>query len=55
MDCVHHHKQKYSQLCLSQIHIMLDPRLPFTDSVGGILPGPATTQGIEWFSQLAGL
>ena len=38
---------------------MLDPRLPFTDSVGGIFPGPATTQkvyrGIEWFSQLAGL
>ena len=39
--------------------ITLDPRLPFyTDSVGGIFPGPATTQkvyqGIEWFSQLAG-
>ena len=37
----------------------LDPRLPFPDSVGGIFPGPATTQkvylGIEWFSQLAGL
>ena len=34
--------------------ITLDPRLPFTDSVGGIFPGPATTQkvyqGIEWFS-----
>ena len=39
--------------------ITLDPRLPFPDSVGGIFPGPATTQkvyqGIEWFSQLAGL
>ena len=35
--------------------ITLDPRLPFTDSVGGIFPGPATTQkvyqGIEWFSE----
>ena len=33
--------------------ITLDPRLPFPDSVGGIFPGPATTQkvyyGIEWF------
>ena len=32
--------------------------LPFPDSVGGIFPGPATTQkvyqGIEWFSKLAG-
>ena len=41
------------------IHITLDPRLPFPDSVGGIFPGPATTQkvyqGIEWFFQLAGL
>ena len=40
-------------------HITLDPRLPFPDSVGGIFPGPATTQkvyqSIEWFSQLAGL
>ena len=40
-------------------HITLDPRLPFPDSVGGIFPGPASTkkvhQGIEWFSQLAGL
>ena len=39
--------------------ITLDGRLPFPDSVGGIFPGPATTQkvdqGIEWFSQLAGL
>ena len=39
--------------------ITLDPRLPFPDSVGGIFPGPATTQkvyqGIEWFSQQAGL
>ena len=37
----------------------LDPHLPFPDSVGGIFPGPATTQkvhqGIEWFSRLAGL
>ena len=37
----------------------LVPRLPFPDSVGGIFPGPTTTQkvyqGIEWFSQLAGL
>ena len=37
--------------------ITLDPRLPLPDSVGGIFPGPATTQkvyqGIEWFSQLA--
>ena len=37
--------------------IMLDPRLPFPDSVEGIFPGPATTQkvyqGIDWFSQLA--
>ena len=36
---------------------MLDPRLPFPVSVGGICPGPTTTQkvyqGIEWFSQLA--
>ena len=35
----------------------IDPRLPFPHSVGGIFPGPATTQkiyqGIEWFSQLA--
>ena len=34
--------------------MMLDPRLPFPDSVGGIFTGPATTQkvyqGIEWFS-----
>ena len=40
-------------------HITLDPRLSFPDSVGGIFPGPATTQkvyrGIEWFFQLAGL
>ena len=36
-------------------NITLDPRLPFPDSVGGIFPGAATTQGIEWFSQLAGL
>ena len=39
--------------------ITLDPRLPFPDPVGGIFPGPATTQkvyqGIELFSQLAGL
>ena len=39
--------------------ITLDPRLPFPDSVGGIFPGPATTQkrtqDIEWFSQLAAL
>ena len=38
---------------------MLEPRLPFPDSVGGIFPGPATTQkvyqGIEWFFQLEGL
>ena len=34
--------------------ITLDPCLPL-DSVGGIFPHPATTQGIEWFSQLAGL
>ena len=37
----------------------LDPRLQFLNLVGGIFPGPATThrvyQGIEWFSQLAGL
>ena len=32
--------------------ITLDHRLQFPDSVGGIFPGPATTQGIEWFSQL---
>ena len=25
---------------------MLDPRLPFPDSVGGIFPGPATTQKV---------
>ena len=45
------------------LYITLDPRLPFPDSVGGIVPqaGPATVttqkvyQGIEWFSQLAGL
>ena len=40
-------------------HCTIDRRLPFCDSVGGIFPGPATTQkvyqGIEWFSQLAGL
>ena len=39
------------------VHITLDPRLPFPDSVGWIFPCPATTQkvyqGIEWFSQLA--
>ena len=44
---------------LSSHYYMLDLRLPFPDSVGGIFPGPATTQevyqGIEWFSQLAGL
>ena len=38
--------------------ITLDPHLQFPDSVGGIF-GPATTpkvyQGIELFSQLAGL
>ena len=36
----------------------LDPRLPFPDSVGGIFPCSTTQkvyQGIEWFSQLAGL
>ena len=37
----------------------LDPRLPFPKSVGGIFHSPVTTQkvyqGIEWFSQLAGL
>ena len=41
------------------LHITLDHRLPFTDSVGAIFPGPATTQkvyqGIEGFPQLAGL
>ena len=37
------------------ILITLYPRLPFPDSVGGIVPGPATILGIEWFSQLAGL
>ena len=26
--------------------ITLDPRLPFPDSVGGIFPGPATTQKV---------
>ena len=40
-------------------YMTLDPRSPFPDSVWGIIPGPATTQkvyqGIEWFSQLAGL
>ena len=40
-------------------YITLDPRLLFPDSVGGMFPGPATTQkfyqGIEWFSQLVGL
>ena len=40
-------------------NITLDPRLPFLDSVGGIfLVQPLLTkvyQGIEWFSQLAGL
>ena len=43
----------------SQVSITLDPRLPFPDSVGGIFPGPATTQkvyqGIEWFSLLVEL
>ena len=38
---------------------MLDPHLPFPDSVGGIFPGPVTFQkvyqGIEWFSKLTGL
>ena len=57
--------EKHVQLSLSGCHtsvydlkmhyITLDPRFPFPDSVGGIFPGPATTQGIEWFSQLAGL
>ena len=27
-------------------NITLDPRLPFPDSVGGIFPGPATTQKV---------
>ena len=40
-------------------HNVVGHRLPFPDSVGGIFPGPATNlkvyQGIEWFSQLAGL
>ena len=44
---------------LAAFFITLDPRLPFLDSVGGMFPGPATTQrvyqGIEWFSQLVGL
>ena len=44
---------------LSSHYYMLDLRLPFPDSVGGIFPGPATTQtvyqGMECFSQLAGL
>ena len=38
--------------------ITLDPRLPFPDSIGGIFPGPATSQkvyqGIEWFSPATG-
>ena len=46
-------------LIIIPINITLDPRLPFPDSVGGIFPGPATTQkvyqGIEWFSQMTGL
>ena len=41
------------------VNITLDHRLPFTDSVGGLFPGPTTTQkdyqGVEWVSQLAGL
>ena len=28
------------------VHITLDPGLPFTDSVGGMFPGPATTQTV---------
>ena len=51
---VHGHCQVLFFFCPNPI--MSDPRLPFPDSVGGILPGPATTQkvyqGIEWFSQL---
>ena len=39
----------------TSLYITLDPSFPFPDSAGGIFPGPATTQGIEWFSQLAGL
>ena len=58
--CIHT-KNKYTctntcrvKLVLVQTDtILLDPRLP--SWLGGIFPGPATTQGIEWFSQLAGL
>ena len=39
-------------------YFTLDPRLPFPNSVGGIFPGPATTQkvyqGIEWFPSWQG-
>ena len=53
------HASCHSSVYMSMSTIMLDPRLSFTDSVAGIFPGPATTQkvcqGIEWFSQLAGL
>ena len=53
--------RSFTECKLPTYHItFIDPRLPFPDSVGGIFPGPATTQkvyhdGIEWFSQLAGL
>ena len=37
---------------VEDLHITLDRRLPFPNSVGGIFPGPVSTD--EWFSQLAG-
>ena len=43
---------------LSSVESQKGARLPFPNSVGGIFPGPASTQkvyqGIEWFSHLVG-
>ena len=61
MICFHQYWCKWllSYFHISNVLIRLDRSLPFPNSVGGIFPGPATTQkvyqGIEWFSQLAGL
>ena len=35
-----------SDITLDQGASWLDPRLPFPDSVGGICPGPPTTQNV---------
>ena len=35
-------------LDLFNMNITLDTRVPFSDSVGWIIPGPATTQKVYW-------